>query len=40
MKEKEYLANKVEEIKKLIDRKHELNKFKLELMPTFPFGNK
>ena len=29
-----------EGIKKLIDRKHELNKFKLELMPTFPFGNK
>ncbi|MBE5937412.1 MAG: NAD(+) synthase [Lachnospiraceae bacterium] len=26
-----------EEIKKLIDRKHELNKFKLELMPCFPY---
>lgn len=29
-----------EETKRLIDRKHVLNKFKLELMPTFPFGDK
>lgn len=27
-----------EEIKKLIDRKHVINKFKLELMPSFEYG--
>ena len=26
------------EIKALIDRKHEMNKFKLELMPSFKYG--